>query len=152
MIDFRDMDLTDTVFTHRDPKTKEVRIFNITRLEKLVRMASAYGLEIVGIAVREEDKPIFVNRGLEPHRLVRITFPFPPILVCEMEDNTSLIVDGNHRFFKCYELGLTACPAYRIPKAIWEKALVDLKTFPVIALDQDQMIDDVFLSGFSGIA
>lgn len=151
MMHFNDINMTDTTFSHLDDDGT-FRLFNITALDRRVQEAARHGLTIHLVPVEDEAKPLFAKRGLEEHRLNRITYPFPPILVAEMADATHLIVDGNHRYFRCYSLGMRECPAYIIPEAIWSECLIDMSTIPWLEGVPKADIYKVFLRGHSGIA
>lgn len=67
------------------------------------------------------------DRGLEKHRLDRIPNDhklWTPIMLLKM-DNESLLVDGNHRYYKAYLLGMPFIRAYHVDQDIWANYIVD---------------------------
>lgn len=76
---------------------------------------------------------IMDRRGIEPHRVARITEAAlkTPILFVEMEAEfeheppiSHLLVDGNHRYIYAAINGIPTLPAVIIPKAISDKCLI----------------------------
>lgn len=67
------------------------------------------------------------KRGIEQHRLDRITarvLKHNPIIMAEMPDGSSLIIDGNHRYVKAWMLGKPTIRCIFVPEKVWREYVV----------------------------
>jgi hypothetical protein len=137
----------EQVFTFIDPDDHSRQLsFAVT---SLIRDPEYLKIEPVFIPIEKEFYDMLMtNRGVEEHRVSRITFnDFKnyPVTCVDMGDGTHLMIDGTHRCVRYFREGLKTTLARLVPKSLWEKYLVD--GFPLVPPDR---IDD-FQNGFSGI-
>lgn len=113
------------VYSHRD--TEGVwRHFHIGALEKDIQAGYI--------------KPSVINAELEPHvveairehsGLERRGFEFAlqrldePIMIAMFEDESVIVIDGNHRMVARYDLGFTHVKAYILLRHVWEQYLIE---------------------------
>lgn len=145
MIEMWDLDMTfaadgtpisgEIVFSHVDDRTNVVRHFAIERIVKHVeRMAVRPPIITFPI------DPVFAmyavtGRGIEQHRLKRITaqdlIQYPIMLahmpgVARDVQGEHLIIDGNHRYVAAAMMGWKELHGYELPPALWEEFLVNI--------------------------
>lgn len=131
----------EIVFSHVDDATGETRIFAVERIAKHVAI---HGAKRITVPIN----PAFAmylprHRGLEKHRLARITpqdLIDYPILLAHMpgiahDHDEHLVVDGSHRYFFAFTLGWKEMPGFEVPKEVWEQYLVDV---PQEVLDMER--------------
>lgn len=143
MIKMRDIDPFEAVFTHiGEDKTSVLCVAS----QRLVAAPEFLELEIVRTPVdREFGRWAMENRGIEEHRLERITVAAimtSPIAYIHMPDHTHLLVDGSHRYVKASMLGFQTILARVVPEEIWRK--YEIEPMPL-------GLAKMFTSGFSGI-
>lgn len=141
-IDWHTLDPREVIFTWVDPDDDTYQLnFLVNRI-----IEASKDLEILLTPVNDEGaEMIRTHRGLEPHRLARITgIPpsWPPVIYLLMPDDTHLLIDGNHRYFRAWQMRSEWILTKVVPESIWKYYLVNL---PV-----DPDIDDL-LNGWSGI-
>lgn len=121
----RDCHPFDEIFEHRDEHTGERRFFNATKL-------AAYAVEH-GLACKVDFGAEFVrfiekHRGVEEWKIQRLCEPYlsEPITAIEMEDGSTLTVDGHHRTVRHFrDTGKTEMCAYRLSLGQWEPFVVE---------------------------
>jgi hypothetical protein len=61
------------------------------------------------------------HRGIEPHRLARLTTEIcsRPLLMCTQSDGSQLIVDGHHRYVRIGIDGGKQALAWILPERVW---------------------------------
>lgn len=121
----------DQMFTWTDPETQIPQHFNSTALYR-------YWLENPhkGEAVRT---PIGItqyefaikNRGIERYRVDRLPrealeIPLTIVALRTLNRDWHIIIDGNHRLCRAYELGISILPAVIFPKSTWKKCLITI--------------------------
>ncbi len=114
------------VFTHYDPRTGRTRAWNATALyDYAVRFPN-----LVERATLDLEPQIVemcrAKRGVEQWRLDRLCEPYLslPIVMVELEERTHLMVDGNHRYVRRWEMGYSLINAYIYALGQWEPFLV----------------------------
>lgn len=68
-------------------------------------------------------------RGLEQHRLIPLLEnpkTWGPVTLCLMPDGTGLTIDGNHRYYCAYALGMEILKVWLVPMEIWGRFLIDM--------------------------
>lgn len=128
-----DLDLNEAIFTHiadHPSGTGEQTNIAVDRLREHLR----------GEWRQKKRKPQMVaisksfvgyirkNRGLEQHRLDRLTessLRKDPIILAEWPGGTHLIVDGHHRYVRADELGHSAIWAFVCDQPTWRPFLVE---------------------------
>ena len=109
----------ETVFSWQNPDTKQIRVWAIDRLNKWL----AEGHVEVSRAPVDESlaKWFFKNRGIEPHRVTRLTESLDhlttPIVV--MLDRSGpkpydVTLDGHHRYVAFAMLNMAYIPVYAL--------------------------------------
>lgn len=106
------VNLLDEIFEYVPNNGNDRIFFNAT---KLATYAEAHGEPIItsldGIA-----QHILVNGGIEENRVERLCEPYlsRPATAVLMPDDTTLIVDGNHRIVRLWRDGKTVFKLYRV--------------------------------------
>lgn len=117
----------EVIFTHVDDHTGEAMHFAIDRLNKYINERGAERIR-AGIDM-EFAATMPVRRGLEQHRLDRITVEdilvYPILLAHIPEREEHLIIDGSHRYFKASTMGWPEIPAYVLEPDVWRNFLID---------------------------
>lgn len=116
------------MFTHVGEDGEQVT-YSIHHMQKLVSALYKAGkLRAAYVAVdRDFAKYCQTNRGIENHRLERITAEMiktRPIFMLEMPDGSHLLADGHHRYVKASKLRLRTIRAFLLPKEVWEPCIV----------------------------
>ena len=134
----------EIVFSHVDDVDGTVRHFAIERILNWIKAAPPHKLPPI---IECPVDPTFAMaamtvRGIEPHRLARVTLQdilHYPIIVAhapgfgrDMRSSASapggehLIIDGSHRYCKAWLMGLKSLPAYEVEPDFWMEYLVDI--------------------------
>jgi len=133
---------TEQVFTHQ-AEDGTIRHFAV---ERLFNYMKGVGREVYSIWLEPAYvNTIFLKRGVETHRLNRITREIMEIPVLYLEGvspGTHLLADGNHRYVARARAGFTDLPAYVAEPKLWKRFMVE--GIP------DAMVPGV-LTGFSNI-
>lgn len=73
---------------------------------------------------------IMSNQGVEEKKIERLAHRpdiyCQPVLLIEWDDGSHVLVDGNHRFVILWRMGIRKIPAFVIPKATWERFVLNL--------------------------
>lgn len=126
MLRISDCRLRDEVFSHVD-LDGTVRHFNATKMLE----ACYYKAVPCELITAQMDLPfvdfILKNRGVERYKLDRLCEPFLsiPLLFADFP-NTSLLVDGHHRYVRLAQRGDTEYHAFTVPDGYWQKFLIDM--------------------------
>jgi hypothetical protein len=116
----------EVAFTYQDPDTGEVTTIAV---ERLARDPDLLALEVFLIPViREVAEEFLRDRGIEQHRLARITaddLDKYPMMIAIWPDGSHLTLDGHHRYVKAHNLGLPHAQARMIPETIWGRYVVE---------------------------
>jgi hypothetical protein len=118
-------DYKEQYFTHHD-LDDQFRHFHIAKLVKMIeRNPNAFD---IGVFPIDPQLVEFVrnNQGTDEGYLTRMSSQFidVPGIICLFADGSQLIVDGNHRFVKRYELGRDNMQFHLIPESAWRKSLL----------------------------
>jgi hypothetical protein len=113
---WNELDPGEVIFSWDEPETGRHYHWAIEKLESYLKSSD---LETIRINVDEDfAQAMPVLRGLELHRLERIPNDpalWSPLIFCKMPDNTGLLVDGNHRYFKAWALGFRSVVSWYVP-------------------------------------
>ena len=122
-----DLDPKEIIYSWDEPGSDRHFHWAITRLENFLKKSDC---EILAIPIEKKFAVTMVElRGLEYHRMARIPEDvkiWTPIIILHMPDNTHLIVDGNHRYYKAYCLNVKHIVGVVVEQEIWADYLVDL--------------------------
>jgi len=136
MIDWTELDIRiepdgaivsdEIIFTHVAPATRKVTHFAVSRLEAHLR---AHPVEMARVAMNYDfARDAIVNRGIEEHRLKRITRRIiktnPVIFAYDPLDDTHLLIDGSHRYVKAAMLGMDHIIGYIVEPDLWQQYVV----------------------------
>lgn len=145
MIDWRDLRVQyengvpvsgEIVFSHVDDRTGEVRHFATERIQRDINAGLLRPKEILA-----DINPVFALaavtiRGVERHRLDRVTAQDIcnyPIMMAHIpgvgRDDPArehLMIDGTHRYVKASFLGWKSIRAYELEPEMWEPYLVNV--------------------------
>ena len=142
----RQLSMSETIFTHYDEKTGEKTVFASGSLVTSVKQKVLNNeLEILKIPVDENFAELYLtHRGIEPHRLARLKpeHLLDPITIILMNDKSLLMVEGNHRYVKHWQLGMKECLGVIVPKRIWRNFVIT---------DLPEGSAEMLLKRFSGI-
>lgn len=132
----------EVVFHHVDADTGRNTVLAIGRM---LEWCKAQKLEVHRIPV----DPAFVsfcfqNRGIEPHRLARLTAAQckEPLIFCRWYDDTFLLADGHHRYVRISLDGGRWCNGWILTPEQWEPFVVD---------GADEATPQILQTMFSGI-
>lgn len=121
-----ELNMREKIFTHISDDWGEI-VFAVNRLKKaVIGELNAERLSWVCIAIEPSlAKYIFKFNGIEGHRLTRISeFNLDePLLFCDKEGK-QILVDGNHRYVRRYQLGKREALAVIVPEALWKDFVV----------------------------
>lgn len=119
----------EIVFSHVDSGEGVMRHFLVERIERDLRNGT-----LTPEIIEFELDPNFalyanVHRGVEPHRLARITpadlCHYPVVMAYFPEIGKDipehLLIDGHHRYVKAWSLGWKTLRAYVLPREVWEE-------------------------------
>lgn len=120
-----DCGMLDQIFSHVDGQGA-VRHFNTTAITNAILsrvLAPDFATLLLTPSVVSH---IEQNHGIEPGHLNKIPDEAlnRPVLLAMFRDNTSLVIDGNHRIVKRYRIGKTTVDALVITEAQWLPFLV----------------------------
>ncbi len=124
-IDCNTMDLHEAVYTWIDPDGVDTVLHFAS--DRMAAWAKD-NLETVMTPCNEADARMLIrDRCLEKHRLDRFDLKVLdlPVLYCEMDGGTHLLVDGNHRYVYAAALGVPWIKAHIFKRSDWEPFLVD---------------------------
>lgn len=114
----------EQLFTHQDTDGT-IRHFAV---ERLFNYMKGMGHEVFSVVLDPAYvSTIFAKRGVESHRLKRITVEqlMIPVLYLEgVSPGTHLLADGNHRYVVHAQLGHKEMPAYIAPPKLWRRFMV----------------------------
>lgn len=133
----------DTMFTMFDDKTGEQTDFAVERLRSFCEA----NLPVRILAVtKEHAHHIMLNRGIEQHRLDRLTVEacVTPLIFCHFnKDDSWMLVDGSHRYVKiALAYGGEECMTYMVEEEQWR---------PFTVKGARKRDPDELLNSFSGI-
>ena len=115
------------VFSHVDPRGV-TRHFHIYTLEQFIQRNFALCLDEWVSLVPLQTAMICKTREIDPNTIEMIPaaskISDPGIAVRFKKDNTTLIVDGNHRWVRRFMRGYQDMQFVVIPEPFWEVALV----------------------------
>ncbi len=121
---FADCQRMDQAFMHIDDDGV-VRHFNATALFEWAVLTAQ---EVCEIPIdREQAAWIVKNNGVEPSRLAAITHRMldDPLLLARFPDDSSIMVDGNHRYVAAVAAGRQTIKAYIIDEKDWSGFLIE---------------------------
>lgn len=131
------------VYTHYDEVEGQIDIA-VGLLDAMCRRAN---IPTILIPVEPQyAKVVRKQRGLEPHRLNRLTIEIcesNPLLFLDFSrTRTQLLADGNHRYYRLYYFGRRQARAWLLPEAAW-------RPFQIAGMPQQS--EEECLNSFSGI-
>lgn len=142
MVHFSELSNKEVIYSHIDFETKQATHYAITRLKNDPQFIHHH-VENVTI---DKDHALFCleYRGIEKHRLFPLLMePIrEPIVVAITDDETHLILDGNHRYVAAAMRNLRSIQAKILPMRICEQHIIE--GFPEVDADG-------LLTMFSGI-
>jgi len=107
------------VFSHVEALTGIQRHYDVAKLYKII-LANLPGADYATVGITDTDaKFILANSGIEQLRLRRLT-PAQinePGIIIHLPDNTDIIVDGNHRLVRRWQLGFATMNFYILGEA-----------------------------------
>ncbi len=107
----------DQVFTHVSHDTGEIRHINVSELIRQMDAGKIAGSHRFMAIDDDLYRQVLEQQGIERGHLRNITFDqaaYDPTIILEiMEDGATnhVIIDGNHKLVKAYEMGLRCRPA-----------------------------------------
>lgn len=116
----------DQLFSHKDTEGT-YRHFHIRTLKALV--TTNLCCPIVRMDITPDQVAICRQyHGIEEAYLNRMPLRFvdEPGLICMFKDDTTLLVDGNHRFVYRGDNGYPYMSFYVIPEEVWRNCLLDM--------------------------
>jgi len=115
---------TDQVFSHIDSDGTQ-RHFAATaiRRQAIKDNAPRHWVKIE----QEAAEMIKRDRGIEKERLelAMQTQKYEPLIICEMSDNTHLLIDGSHSYVAMAQKGIEAAEMFHVPEVIWRHFLIE---------------------------
>lgn len=124
----RHLPISETIFTHYDDKTGKETVFAAGSLTNNVKQKILTGeLEIVKIPIDAEFAEwCLTHRGIETHRLDRLNpeHLLDPMIFLTQNDKSHLLVDGNHRYVRHWQLGILEGLAVIVPKRVWRNFII----------------------------
>jgi hypothetical protein len=130
MLKLSDIGLYEQLFTH-----VYEGVATMIAAERMQKSEEYLALEIMMSPVEKHFAEwAMENRGVEQHRLERITPTelVSPLCYCEFPTPASLgggishlLVDGNHRYVKAAMMGVKLLPARVAPETLWRKFQVE---------------------------
>lgn len=113
------------VFSHQDLEGCW-RHFDITKLKSLIEENPT--LCRLDECALLKDQVLFVmrNHGIEPEHITKIT-PADierPGILADLPDDTSILVDGNHRYVARFLRQDNTMSMWRVPEQVWKRCLV----------------------------
>lgn len=120
---FKTLGDVNQLFSHTSVTTKETIHVDVAALRSALGNKSFKGadLRFMGIPKDLYDQ-ILEQQGIEQDHLARITpdaAAHEPALILEETPQSHIIIDGNHRIIKAYQIGLRSKPAIFVtPEAI----------------------------------
>jgi len=117
----------DEIFAHQCPATGTIRVFNATTALRAALVGDPNAEKLLVPYDEDFAKVIRERRGVEEERLAsmppeKLSWP---ILCVEMEDDTSLIIDGHHRYLLLGLRGDKELRMLRWKRGTWDKFLVE---------------------------
>jgi hypothetical protein len=110
----------DQVFTFTAFDTNETVHVNVSKLSRALHENDVPKARFGMMVLYEElHQMILKQQGIERDHLDSIPLDdvaFEPAIVVEDKNNTHIIVDGNHKIVKAYEIGLRRRPAFFVPR------------------------------------
>lgn len=128
MISYADaLKSNEKIFTHQDNDTGKQTVIAV---ERLIAYLKEQDTEVVKVLLDYEYGFWLPNaRGMEPHRIksLLLVTSLEPVVFCKQEDDkdSSVLVDGTHRYFTSCLNQSTYIPAYVVPRAVWEEFVID---------------------------
>lgn len=76
--------------------------------------------------------------GIEQDRLARLISPYleRPMIGIMWPEGTLTLIDGNHRYIKLHEAGVTEAPCYIFMYPAWESLLIELPNDRELTVDK----------------
>lgn len=122
----------EIVFSHVDAHEGVLRHFAIERIVRDITNGKITPQEILVPIDPKFAMYAKVHRGVEDHRLFRVTpadicnypivFAHFPGLGVDAEEH--LLIDGHHRYVRAWGFGWSHIRGYSLPKDVWEEYLV----------------------------
>lgn len=118
------------IFTHVDSDTNDIHIFAVDVMNEFAATYGGMIQQVVckNLVITEDHVDVICKmRGIEPDRVDRLTPAYRdmPIIAVEMDDGTTLFVDGNHRFVRRHRDGFTNIKAFIFKDPFWKNFLIN---------------------------
>lgn len=116
--------LLDEIFSHEDNEGV-TRHFNPSAMLRAIIDLKVFPIcQMIDLST-DLVESIESNHGVEQDRLDKILDRLDnPIVIIKFEDQTHLVIDGNHRVVKRWRLGKDDAPAFIFEPGQWEDFLV----------------------------
>jgi REP element-mobilizing transposase RayT len=122
-------DIPEIIFSY----IKNGNVFCIA-IERLVKHCKENNFEIVEIEIEPEYAQILINnKTVDQKYMNSLTLEKldEPCTYIKYEEKTYLLVDGNHRYVRCWQLGLKTVKSYYVPTEVWKEfEIIMPKFFP----------------------
>ena len=134
IVDPHNRDYTDQIYSHLDTDGRE-RHFHVTKLRRLIiesftDIPQPLDQCALGVfPVNDEQAAIVAGRSLlDENHIARISGAYlnEPGIICLFDDDSQLIVDGNHRYIKRNRLELETMEFWLAPESIWRLTLLEV--------------------------